>query len=68
MIRVAERDEFLAILVDRKEGNIPAIGVGRILNLAGSLMWNDLEAGLQALRRARGQNCDGYPSIAVPIA
>ena len=66
MIRVAECDEFLALFVDRKEGNIPAIGVRRILNLAGSLMRNDLDW-YTKLCGKRAAERDGNPSIVVAI-
>ncbi len=32
MIRIAERDEFFALFIDRKESDVPAVGVRRVLN------------------------------------
>ena len=66
MIRVAERDEFLAFIVDWKEGNIPAISVCRILNLAGRLMRNDLNRHTKFCGKCAAE-CDGNSSIAVAI-
>jgi len=66
MIRVAERDELLAFIVDWKEGNIPAIGVCRILNLAGCLMRNDLNRHTKLCGKCAAE-CDGNSSIAIAI-
>src|SRR6516165_10889505 len=66
MIGIAECDEFLALLVDWKEGNIPAIGVRGILNLAGGLMWNDLKRHPKLCGECAAE-CDGHPAIVVAI-
>src|SRR5262249_698994 len=43
VIGVAEVDEFLALFVDGKKSHIPAVGGRRILDLARSLMREDLQ-------------------------
>src|SRR5262249_36001990 len=66
MIGVAECNEFLALVVDRKEGNIQAIGVRGILNLAGGLMRNDLKRHPKLSGECAAE-CDGHPAIIVAI-
>src|SRR5215475_13634104 len=66
MIGVAKSDEFLALVIDWKEGNIPAIGVRGILNLAGGLVRNDLKRHPKLCGKCTAE-CDGHPTIIIPI-
>ena len=66
MIGVAELDEFFALLIDRKKGHVPAIGIRRILDFAGGLVRNDLERHAE-LCGERAAKSDGNPAIAVAV-
>ncbi len=65
MVGVAEVDEFLALVVDRKKSNVPAIVRGRILDFARCLMRDDLDRHAELCCQGPPE---GYRDAAIGVA